>query len=325
MRALLAGLALAACAATLTLPPLAPAQTSGEIRFEVLRVRPNVYMFASSLGNVTVQVGDQPGNDGVLLVDTGNGQLTERIQAEIKKLSAKPVRYILNTNGDPEHTGGNAVIAKSGKPLAAFSSGSLGTDIAVITAQDNVLARMSAKTNPHAMPSGAWPGLTFAGRRDFYFNGEPIQIFHEPAAHTDGDSVVFFRNSNVISAGDVFVTTGYPVIDLEHGGSINGIVNALNHLLDLAVPADNEEGGTMIIPGHGRLCDEADVSDYRDMITIIRDRVADGVKKGKTLDQVKAGRPTLDYDYRYSRPEWTGEMFIEAVYKSLKTSAGSGK
>src|SRR5947208_1427957 len=147
------------------------------VKFEVLRVRPNVYMFASSVSNVTVQVGNQPGNDGVLLVDTGNGALTERIQAEIKKLSDKPVRYILNTNADADHTGGNGAIAKSGKPLASFAGGSLGTDTAVITAQDKVLLRMSAKKNGEsAMPFAFWPGLTFTDSRDFYFNGEPIQI-----------------------------------------------------------------------------------------------------------------------------------------------------
>jgi cyclase len=303
----------------LGLSAFAPAQTSGDIKFEVLRVRPNIYMFASSLGNVTVQLGNEPGNDGVLLVDTGNGQLTDRIQAEIKKLSDKPVRYILNTSADPGHTGGNAVIAKSGKPLASFASGSLGTDIAVITAQDNVLMRMSArKNNQPATPSGAWPGLTFSDRRDFYFNGEPIQIIHQPNAHTDGDSIVFFRNSNVISTGEVFVTTGFPVIDVARGGNIEGILKALNEILDLAIPANNEEGGTLIIPGHGRLCDEGDVSDYRDMITIIRDRVADGIKNGKTLAQIQAGRPTLDYEYRYGRPNWTGEMFVEAIYRSLQ-------
>jgi len=298
------------------LPGGAPQLPAG-VKFEILRVRPNVYMFASTLGNVTVQVGNQPGNDGVLLVDTGNGQLTERIQAEIKKLSDKPVRYILNTNADADHTGGNAVIAKSGQPLASFASGSLGTETAVITAQDNVLLRLSAKKNGEtAMPFAAWPGLTFTEGRDFYFNGEPIQIMHAPG-HTDGDSIVFFRNSNVISAGDNFITTGFPVIDLERGGNITGVVAALNKLLALAIPANNEEGGTMIIPGHGRLCDAADVSDYRDMITIIRDRVADGIKKNKTLAQIKDGKPTLDYEYRYGRPHWTGDMFVEAIYRSL--------
>jgi len=292
-------------------------QLPAGVKFEILHVRPNVYMFASTLGNVTVQLGTQPGNDGVLLVDTGNGQLTERIQAEIKKLSDQPVRYILNTNADADHTGGNAVIAKSGKPLASFASGSLGTDTAVITAQDNVLLRMSAKKNGEtAMPFAAWPGLTFTEGRDFYFNGEPVQIIHAPG-HTDGDSIVFFRNSNVISAGDNFVTTGFPVIDLERGGNIQGVIAALNKLLALAIPANNEEGGTMIIPGHGRLCDAADVSDYRDMITIIRDRVADGIKKGKALAQIKDSKPTLDYEYRYGRPTWTGDMFVEAIYRSL--------
>jgi len=286
------------------------------IKFEVIRVRPNVYMLANSVSNVVVQVGNQANNDGILIVDSGNGQFTDRILAEAKRLSEKPIRYVINTNGDPDHTGGNAALAKAGRPLASFSSGSLGAESAIITAQENVLFRMSAKNAPNPLPFAAWPGLTYGDGRDFYFNSEPIQLFHAPG-HTDGDSIVFFRNSNVIAAGDNFVTTGFPVIDLTRGGSIAGVLKALNKLIELAIPADNEEGGTMIIPGHGRLCDEADVSDYRDMITIIHDRVADGIKKGKTLAQIQEAKLTLDYEYRYSRPEWTGAMFVEAIHKSL--------
>jgi glyoxylase-like metal-dependent hydrolase (beta-lactamase superfamily II) len=306
--------------ALFSLGGLVSAQVSGDFKFEVLRVRPNLYMFASSLGNVTVQLGAQPGNDGVLVVDTGNGQWTSRILDEIQKLSNQPVRYVISTSADAEHTGGNAVIAKSGKPVAAFTSGELAADAAIIVAQEKVLARMSSARNGTTPDSAAWPGLTFADNRDFYFNGEPIQMFHA-AGHTDGDILVFFRNSNVISVGDNFITTGFPVIDLERGGEIQGVVKTLNKILELAIPADNEEGGTMIIPGHGRLCDAADVSDYRDMITIIRDRVADGIKKGKTLAQIKESKPTLEYDYRYGRPIWTGEMFVEAIYKSLMQSS----
>ena len=303
------------CALLLAVPVLVWGQS--DAKFEVLRVRPNVYMFASTLGNVTVQIGEQANNDGVLLVDTGDGQFTDRILAEVKKLSAKPIRYIVNTSADAARTGGNAAIAKTGAPLAAFASGSLGTDIAVITAQEKVLTRMSARSNGQtATPSGAWPGLTYGANRDFYFNGEPIQLFHAPG-HSDGSSLVFFRNSNVISTGDDFITTGFPVIDVQRGGSIQGVLNALTKILDLAIPADNEEGGTMIVPGHGRLCDEADVSDYRDMVTIVRDRVADAKKKGRTLAQIEESRPALDYEYRYSRPEWTANMFVEAIYRSL--------
>jgi len=128
----------------------------------------------------------------------------------------------------------------------------------------------------------------------------------------------------VISTGEIFSTVGYPVIDLSRGGSIQGEVKALNHLLELTVPEISQEGGTMVIPGHGRLCDEADVTEYRDMITILRDRVADLIEKGKSLAEVKAARLTRDYDGRYSQPTWTGDMFVEAVYKSLKPAASQG-
>ena len=295
------------------LAPLLPAQ-----KLEVIRVRPNIYMVASAAGNVTVQVGTQPGNDGVLLVDTYPANLTDALLAEIRKISDRPIRYILNTSADADHTGGNLAIAKIGRPVAAFSNGGLTQDTAAILSQDNVLIRMSSpKKGDAALPSGAWPILTFIDKRDFYFNGEPIQLIAQPAAHTDGDMIVFFRNSNVIAAGDVFNTLSYPVIDVERGGSIQGEVDALNRLLDLAIPENNEEGGTMVIPGHGRLCDQADLSDYRDMITIIRDRIQDGIKKGKSLQQIKAAQPTLDWDARYSKSNWTGDMFVEAAYKSL--------
>ena len=134
-----------------------------------------------------------------------------------------------------------------------------------------------------------------------------------PAAHTDGDSLVYFRHNDVIATGDVFMTTAFPVIDLERGGSINGVVDALNKILDIAFPEFRLEGGTLIVPGHGRVSDSADVAYYRDMVTIVRDRVQDMIKKGMTIEQVKAARPTRDYDPRYGSPD----AFVEAAYKSL--------
>jgi glyoxylase-like metal-dependent hydrolase (beta-lactamase superfamily II) len=162
--------------------------------------------------------------------------------------------------------------------------------------------------------------------KDLYFNGEAVQLLHQPAAHTDGDSIVFFRKSDVIATGDVFTPASYPMIDIARGGSINGIVDALNRIIDLTVPAEKQEGGTMVIPGHGRLCDEADVVEYRDMMTIIRDRIRDLVKKGMTLEQVKAMRPTRDYDPLYGATEgpWTTDSFVEAAYNSLKQYGKSG-
>jgi cyclase len=177
-----------------------------------------------------------------------------------------------------------------------------------------VLDRMSQ------LPVTARPTETFIGReKEFYFNGEPVFVYHVPTAHTDGDSIVFFRQSDVVATGDILRTDSYPVINLQKGGSVQGVIDGLNLVLDLAVPAHHEEGGTFIVPGHGRICDEFDVLEYRDMVTIVRDRIQAMIKKGMTLEQVKTARPTLDYDSRYGATTgaWTTDMFVEAVYRSL--------
>ncbi len=290
-------------------------QQADGIQYEVRHVQGNVYMFASTLGNVTIQVGKDAGHDGVLLVDTGAPQLRETILAEIRKLSSEPVRFIINTSEDADHRGANEALLK---PPRSYQ---LQAEVALF-AQDNVLQRESRDGS--GVPSGAWPTLTYLDEKSLAFNGEAIQMFAEKAAHTDGDSIVLFRGSNVVSAGDIFLTTGYPVIDLERGGSIQGEILALNHILDLTVPRSMQEGGTMVIPGHGRLCDESEVTDYRDMLTIIRDRVQNMLRQGKTLEEVKAARLSRDYDRRYSTPAWTGDMLVEAIYKSLSRDAARG-
>ena len=288
---------------------------------EVLHVRGNVYMFASDAGNVTVQVGEFRDNDGVLMVDTGSAQMADRILAALKKLTNKQLKYVVNTSADLDHAGGNDIISSTGGTRTAEGRGPLAAEVNIY-AQDNTLTRLSAP-EMH-IPEKGLPTMTFEKLKDFTFNGEAVQIFSEAPAHTDGDSIVFFRGSNVISTGEIFSTVGYPVIDLARGGSVQGEVKALNHLLELTVPEISQEGGTMVIPGHGRLCDEADVTEYRDMITILRDRVADLVEKGKSLAEVKAARLTRDYDGRYSQPTWTGDMFVESVYKSLKATGSQG-
>jgi glyoxylase-like metal-dependent hydrolase (beta-lactamase superfamily II) len=246
----------------------------------------------------------------VLLVDTGPAQLRDTILAEIRKLSSEPVRFMIVTGPDADRMGANEALLKP-QTSRNFQTQA---EIALF-AQDNVLQRFTR--NGSGVPSGAWPTLTFLDEKSFAFNGEAIQLFAEKNAHTDGDSIVLFRGSNVIVAGNIFLTTGYPVIDLQRGGSIQGEIKALNHILDLSVPRSMQEGGTMVIPGHGRLCDESEVTDYRDMLTIIRDRVQDMLRKGKTLEEVQAARLSRDYDRRYSTTAWTGEMFIDAVYRSL--------
>ena len=220
----------------------------------------------------------------------------------------------------PTTSGGNDAIGKLGSTIAGGNVGAGAGVGAGIIAHENVLNRMSAPTGKAApFPTTAWPTDTFVTKqKELYFNGESIQTIYKPG-HTDGDSIVYFRKSDVIVAGELFNTLTYPVIDLARGGSIQGVLNGLNDMLDIAIPKAMQEGGTYIIPGRGRLTDEADLLEYRDMVTIIRDRVQDGVKRGQTLDQVKAAKPTLDYDARWGATSgaWTTDMFIEAVYKDL--------
>ena len=295
-------------------------QNSDTAEVHVLPVQGSVYMVAGSGANITLQVGQQ----GVLLVDTGNVQLSEKVIAAIRKLSDKPIRVIINTNVDPDHVGGNENIGKAGLTVMGGVVSYSAQDIqrgAQILAHENAFNRMNGMTGgKSSWPSAAWPTDPYSGSpKKLYSNDEGIEIIHVPAAHTDGDSIVFFRRSDVVSAGDIFVTTGYPVIDLQKGGSIQGIIDGLNRILDLTIAKQEVEGGTYVIPGHGRLCDQFDVLEYRDMVTIIRDRVQDMIKKNKTLEEIKAAHPTEDYDARYGAKTgpWTTDMFVEAVYKSL--------
>ena len=311
--ALLAVIALLGAAAAFAQQP----PNLDKVEVHVLPVQGNVYMLVGAGGNITMQVG----KEGVLLVDTMYAGLSDKVIAAVRTVSDKPIRYIVNTHVHGDHTGGNENLAKAGSTITGGNvvgdiGASAGTGATVIATQQ-VLDRMSMKdgTTP-AYPSSAWPTDTYiTDVKELFFNGEAIQIFHQPNAHTDGDSIVFFRRSDVVSTGDIFVTTSYPNIDIARGGSYQGELDGLNHILDITIPADKQEGGTYVIPGHGRLCDEADVVEYRDMLTILRDRFLDMIKQGMTLEQVKAAKPTRDYDPLYGS---NADRFIEAAYKSLK-------
>jgi glyoxylase-like metal-dependent hydrolase (beta-lactamase superfamily II) len=281
------------------------------------KVQGNVYVLMGDGGNITVQVG----KDGVAMVDTGFAPQAEKAMAEIRKLNDGPVRWIVNTHVHNDHTGGNAEIMKLGMTRESVGPPRL-------IAQSNVLNRMSGPqpNNGPPIPEAAWPNDEyFLPTKDFFFNGEAVIVYHVPNAHTDGDSLVFFRRSDVLSTGDVFTPATYPIIDLARGGSVEGEIAALNKIIDITVPAKYQEGGTLVIPGHGRLCDEADVVEYRNMLTVIRDRFRDMISKGMTLEQVKAAKPTLDYDTQYGSTTgfWTTDQFVEAVYKSLSTKTVS--
>ena len=278
----------------------------------LLHVQRNVHMLVVSGMNIAVQVGD----DGVLLVDAATAAVATQVIAAIRTLSDKPIHTIINTHVHADHTGGNESLVKqrgTGTPQPVR-----------VMAHQSVQERMIAAAPAGGFRLNAVITLPINNTydtptKDFFLNGEPVVIYHAPRAHTDGDSLVHFRTSDVIAVGDVFSPDRYPVIDLATGGSVQGLIAGLNHILDITVPAKFQEGGTYVIPGHGRLCDEADVVEYRDMVTIIRDRVQDLIGKGLTWEQVKAARPSRDYDSEYDGEGGSSpDAFVEAIFQSLK-------
>ena len=311
---------LAAMAAVFSLSGTAQNQSSD---LAVIEVAPHFYMIAGAGGNIAVQTGP----DGVLLVNAGSAGMSDRVIAAVKKLTPEPIRYIIDTNSDPDNVGCNVSIAKAGQAFVAGGTGPAGTAIivpATIISTENVLNRISAPTGKQAAyPVDGWPSETFFQKeKAMYLNHEGIQIMHQPAAHSDGDTMVFFRRSDVLVAGDILDATHFPVIDTANGGSIQGEIEALNRIVEMAIPSIPliwQDGGTAVVPGHGRICDQADVVEYRDMITIIRDVVQDMIKRGMTLEQVQNANPTKGYRKRYGTDTgpWTTNMFVAAIYQGL--------
>jgi glyoxylase-like metal-dependent hydrolase (beta-lactamase superfamily II) len=289
----------------------------------VLPVRGRVSMLVGAGGNITVS----SGNDGVMVVDTGAAAMSDKVLAAIKSIAPRgTIRYVVNTSERDAFVGGNEKLALAGNTIRfrvatdPRVSDALTKDRASVIAFVSVFERMSAPTGQVAKhPEDAWPDDTYSStQKKLFFNDQPVLIMHVPS-NTDGNSIVHFRLDDVISAGDLIDMTGYPYIDVKAGGSINQIVDGLNHVLELTVPDTKSEFGTLVIPGHGRLLDQSDVAYYREMIGIIRDRIQDGIKRGRTLAQIKAEKPTLDYDPRFGHTTgpWTTDMFIEAAYRSL--------
>jgi len=305
---------------------------------EVLHVHGSVYMIAGGPSNVAVQIG----SEGVLLVDTATQELSNHLLEAVRVLSDGPINYIVNSTPDPDHYGGNAMVGGAGQNptlperdlqgrIAGRGAedrddtpgGGPGAELrprgAMVFAHEQMLLRMSAPTGvTPPEPFALWPTSTFFTReRTFSFNDEPIEMLHQPAAHTDADLIVFFRRSDVLAVGDIINAPQYPVFDTSRGGSIRGVLDGLNEIIRITVPRFNQMAGTRVIPGHGRILNEADVVEYRDMMTIIYERVRDAAEDGRSLAQVKAMRPTLEYDPLYSVPGWTGDVLVEAIYDEV--------
>ena len=287
-----------------------------KLEVQTLKVQGNMYLLAGAGANVAVQAGD----DGILLVDTGFEQMSAKTLAAIRKVSEKPIRTIISTTLADDHTGANGPLVKAGF-LNQAGPGLGGRPNEADLIGHNNLLRLMTEIGEAKISTDRWPPSTYPGKqKDMYMNDEPVVILHIANATTSADSMVWFRKSDVIATGDIFDETSFPFIDLAHGGHINGVIEGLNTLLEIMVPKHLQEGGTMVIPGHGRIGDEHDVLEYRDMVTIVRNRVQNAIKKGMTLQQIKAAKPSYTYEYepRFNRnPAWTAEMFVEAIYKNL--------
>jgi cyclase len=313
----LAGLALVIGGA----PPLLAQQPGADAgALETIQIRPNVYVIFANGSNVTAHVGE----DGVILVDSGPAETADRVVAAVKKITNEPIRLILNTSAHPDHVGGNEKVSAAGLQLNpdSFSDAPQAT----ILAHENVMLRMSS-AEP-ATETGALPTETFTARhRSMYLNDDAVQVLRQTGAVTDGDVIVHFRRADVIAVGDIIDLRHFPAIDAAKGGSIQGELEALNRLLELTVPAMPlvlKPGRTLLVPGHGPIADYAELVEYRDMVTTIKDIIEDQIKKGMTLQQVKAANPTAGYRTRWGAESgaWTTDMFVEAIYNGLKTPAG---
>lgn len=297
---------------------LAQQRGADNAALETIQIRPNVFVIFGAGSNVAVHVGA----DGVILVDSGSAPMADKVLQAVKTIADRPIRFIINTSADADHVGGNETVASAGVAINPDSFSD--EEHATVLAHENVLLRMSALSgNESLFPVGAWPTESYTSRtRSMYLNEDAVQVFRQVGAHSDGDSMVLFRRADVIATGDILDLRQFPAIDPAKGGSLDGELEALNHLLELTVPAMPlvlKEGRTLLVPGHGRVSDYAELVEYRDMVTVIRDIIQDLIDKGLTLEQVKAANPTQGYRRRYGADSgpWTTDMFVEAVYKNL--------
>ncbi len=270
-----------------------------KVTIKTVPVAAGIHMLVGAGGNIGVS----SGVDGIFMVDDQFAPLTDKILAAVKKISDKPVRFLLNTHWHFDHTGGNENMGKAG---------------VTVIAHDNVRKTMSVpqmlkafNMNVPASPKAALPVITFNDTATFHLNGETIHIRHLPPAHTDGDSFVHFKNADVIHAGDTYFNGLYPFIDVDHGGSIDGMIRAAGTILDVAGPS------TKIIPGHGPLSDKAQLAAYREMLITVRDRLRLAVMNNRTLDQVIADKPTKDLDAKWGKGFLKPSAFVKIVYSAM--------
>lgn len=292
-----------------------------EESLRLLPVQDQVYMLYGADVNVTVQIGE----NSLVFVDSPDPSVIPEMMSLIREISDRPVHYLISTHLDPLHIAGNDIIYTLGdnsgvglfRPDSSVAIGGAISGVTILS-HENVLNRFYL--TEHDIPSLTVTNTFYNDRKDFFENDEAIIVYHMPNAHTDGDSIVYFRDSDVVSTGDIFNPGLYPVIDIERGGSVNGLIEALNFILELMVPGPFAEGGTYVVPGHGRIGDEIDVVEYRNMIYIIRDRVTDLIGKGFSLEEIIASNPTFDYDTEYGgvRGGPSNIQFITSVYQSLQ-------
>lgn len=282
----------------------------------IVPVRENLFAIMGAGGNVTVQ----SGASGVLVVDTGTEQHAAEVITLIRGVTDRPIRYMITTHDDDQHRGGNPEIAQAGMKFGSMGAAGVRDEqpTAEIIAHENVLTSISS-LDP-APPFEGWPTSTFfTDSKSLSFNQEGIDVLFVPKSHSGGDTIVYFRQSNVISAGDLYTPDRYPYFDVSKGGSLQGVLDGLNRLIDLTITENMQEGGTLVVPGHGRIGNESDVVEYRDMLTIIRNYIQEMIREKRSLAEVQKARPTFGFDplYAAGTTEWTVDEFVAAIYREL--------
>ena len=285
-----------ACCAT---PAIGQPQDFDKVQIETIPLRDGIYMLLGEGGNIGVSAGE----DGVFLIDDQFAPLTEKILSAVGEISPEPVRFLINTHWHFDHTGGNENLGEAGVLIFAHDQ------VRELMEEDQISKLLGIEFP--ASPKAALPVVTFNDEITFHLNGETIEAFHVESAHTGGDSVIYFKEANILHAGDVYFNGIYPFIDVEHGGSINGMIAGVEELLAIV---NNE---TSIIPGHGPLSNRSELIVYLNMLQTVRDRVRSAIAKNRSMKEFIASQPTADLDSSWGGGFLTPEKFLEIVYTDL--------